>query len=250
MAWHSKRHNIKHKKAATDAKKAKVYTKIAKLITISAKNWPDPSMNPALDLALKKAKYNSVPKDIIEKAIKKWSWQNDWNNFTEILYEWYWPWWTAILVKALTDNTNRTNTNLKVIFQKWWWNIAERWAVSRQFKEKWVIIIDWNSEIINEKWKEIEKITKLNKSEFEDFIFQYNIDDIDYDNNETIITTSKESFHTIQQEIEKKYHIKEASLQFIPDNILNVNEDNFKKCEILIEKLEEDDDVDEVWINI
>ena len=87
MAKHSKWHNIRHKKAVTDAKKSKVYAKVGKIIQVAARNGADPGMNPALELALQKAKYYSLPKDVVEKAIKKGSGQTDGEDLQEIMYE-------------------------------------------------------------------------------------------------------------------------------------------------------------------
>ncbi len=250
MSGHSKRSTIKHKKAKTDAKRSKVYTKIAKLITVAARGGAEASMNPALEQALQKAKYNSLPKEVIEKAIKKWSWQIDSANYEESLYEWYWPWGTAFLVKALTDNRNRTNANLKIIFQKWWWNIAEIWAVSRQFQEKWVIVIDWLSKKEIVKWNEIETVLPFDQEELEMEAIDLDAENIEFDEDFCVVTTWREDFLTILKEIEKKYHIKEADLQYIADNVLDVNEEITAKIERLVDMLEDDDDIDDVWVNI
>lgn len=250
MSGHNKRSTIKHKKAKTDAKKSKVYAKIAKLITISARNGADASMNPALEQALQKAKYNSLPKEVIEKAIRKGSWQIDGANYEESIYEWYWPWGTAFLVKTLTDNRNRTNANLKIIFQKGWWNIAEIGAVARQFQEKWVIIVDWLSKKEIVKWNEVETVLSFDQDELEMDAIEMDAENIEFDESFCVITTWREDFLTILKEIEKKYHIKEADLQYISDNVLELDEETNEKVERLVDLLEDDDDVDNVWVNI
>jgi transcriptional/translational regulatory protein YebC/TACO1 len=113
--WHS----IAGKKAAWDAKKSQMYAKIGRVIQIAAKHWSDASMNPQLQMALQKAKYYSLPREVIDKAIKKWSWQLEWEQLQEITYEGYGPGWTAVIIKTLTSNSNRTNSNLKVIMSRW-----------------------------------------------------------------------------------------------------------------------------------
>jgi len=143
MAKHSKYDNIKHRKAAQDAKKGKIYSIHAKLITLAAQGEWDPSKNPNLAMLIEKAKKDWVPNDTIDRAIKKWTWEDKSGCIIqEILYEWYGPSWIAIIVKVLTDNKNRTAASIRHIFWKYSWNLWESWSVSWMFKRKWIIIID------------------------------------------------------------------------------------------------------------
>jgi transcriptional/translational regulatory protein YebC/TACO1 len=119
MAKHSKRHNIRHKKAITDAKKSKIYAKVGKIIEIAARKGTDPSMNPSLQLALAKARYNGLPREVIDKAVKKGAGQNGAEQFEEISYEGYGPSGSAVLVKALTSNRNRTSASVRLYFSKY-----------------------------------------------------------------------------------------------------------------------------------
>lgn len=133
-----KRHSIAAKKAAGDQEKARNYSKIGKIIQLAAKWWVDSSMNPSLELALQKAKYYNLPREVIDKAIKKWSGQLKWEDLKEVLYEWYGPGGVAVLVKTLTDNTNRTSSNIRIVFSKYWWSLWEPGSVSWQFIQRWV----------------------------------------------------------------------------------------------------------------
>lgn len=143
MAGHSKWHNIKHRKAAQDAKKSKVYARIAKQIEIAAKLWADPSMNPTLATVLGTAKSSWLPKDVIEKAVNKWSWQGGWDELQEIYYEWYGPEWIAMYIKCITSNTNRSAASVRATLTKYNGNMWEVWSVAWQFeKNEWYILLE------------------------------------------------------------------------------------------------------------
>lgn len=246
-----RRHSIAAKKAAWDAKKSQNYAKIWKIIQIAARKWADPKMNPSLELALSKARHYWLPKDVVEKAILKWSWKLEWENLEEIYYEWYWPSWSAIYIKALTSNTNRTASNIKQIISKHWWSMWAPWSVSRQFQEKWVIFVNWTSQKTNDKGKLIDKITPLNISDFENYIFELAILDIEFEENNAIIYTSKTEFTNIQNQLQKdNYNIIEADIQYIPDNIKTLPNEEQEQFNKLIDSLENDDDVDTVRHNI
>lgn len=251
MAGHSKRHNIKHKKAAEDAKKSKVYSKIAKLIEIAARNGADPNMNPWLDTVLQKAKYNSVPKDVIEKAIKKGSWEKWWANYTTIFYEWYGPWWVALYIKTLSDNSNRTSTNIRSILNKTWANMAEVWAVSRQFIEKWEIIIDGilHKEII--KWNEVTSTLPFDSDLLENQVLELDIEDYIIEDDVCRVITSKANFIQVRNALEELwYNFTAADLIWTSTNQADVSDEDLEKIDKIIEILEDDDDVEQVYINI
>jgi YebC/PmpR family DNA-binding regulatory protein len=136
MAGHSKWANIQHRKGRQDAARSKLFSKLAKEITVAAKMGdPDPDKNPRLRLAVKEAKANSVPKDVIDRAIKK-SQGGDAENYDEIRYEGYGPGGIAIIVEALTDNRNRTASNVRSYFSKFGGNLAETGSVSFLFDRK------------------------------------------------------------------------------------------------------------------
>ena len=140
MAGHSKWANIQHRKGRQDAARSKLFSKLSKEITVAAKMGdPDPEKNPRLRLAVKEAKNNSVPKDVIDRAIKK-SQGGDAENYDEIRYEGYGPDGVAVIVEAMTDNRNRTASNVRSIFSKSGGNLAETGAVSFMFERKGLVV--------------------------------------------------------------------------------------------------------------
>ena len=140
MAGHSKWANIQHRKGRQDAARSKLFSKLSKEITVAAKMGdPDPDKNPRLRLAVKEAKANSMPKDVIERAIKK-SQGGDAETYEEIRYEGYGPNGVAIIVEALSDNRNRTASNVRSYFSKYGGNLAETGAVSFLFEHKGQVV--------------------------------------------------------------------------------------------------------------
>ncbi|MEM9432072.1 MAG: YebC/PmpR family DNA-binding transcriptional regulator [Pseudomonadota bacterium] len=140
MAGHSKWANIQHRKGRQDAVRSKLFSKLSKEITVAAKMGdPDPEKNPRLRLAVKEAKSNSMPKDVIERAIKK-SQGGDADTYEEIRYEGYGPSGVAVIVEAMTDNRNRTASNVRSIFGKGGGNLAETGAVSFMFDRMGLIV--------------------------------------------------------------------------------------------------------------
>ncbi len=136
MAGHSKWANIQHRKGRQDAARSKLFSKLSKEITVAAKMGdPDPDKNPRLRLAVKEAKSNSVPKDVIERAIKK-SISGDGDDYEEIRYEGYGPHGVAVIVEAMTDNRNRTASNVRSIFSKHGGNLGESGSVAFMFERK------------------------------------------------------------------------------------------------------------------
>lgn len=249
MARHSKWHNIKHKKAAADAKKAKIYTKIWKLIQMAASGWADPNMNPALSSILEKAKYHNVPKDIVERAIKKWSGQMKDEVLEEIMYEWYWPDWIAFLVQSITSNKNRSSWAIRAIFTKYWWNLGQPGSVAWQFSQVWEIIIDGKKFSKLEKWKNIQSIEKLDFNTLEEDIFQINILDYEILEDESVkITCEKDFFHQNLDFLEKNnYNIVSWEIVYQSSNSLEVkNEEKFEK---FLAALDEEDDIDDYFHN-
>ncbi len=246
-----KRHSIAAKKAAGDQAKARNYSKIWKIIQLAAKWWADPSMNPSLELALQKAKYYNLPREVVDKAIKKWSGQLKWEDLKEVLYEWYGPGWVAVLVKTLTDNTNRTSSNIRIIFSKYWWNLWEPGSVSWQFIQRWVFVIDWKIEIINDKGNNIEKIIPLNIEEAEMELLELDFQDLDIEDGKIVLLVEKNNFINIRDELKNKsYHVIDSAIHYIPDNTLSLDEEDTKQLDDLLENLEEDEDVDFVYSNV
>jgi len=246
-----RRHSIAARKASWDAKKSQAYAKVGKIIQIAARKWADPKMNPGLELALSKAKQYNLPREVVEKAILKWSGQLEWENLEEIFYEGYGPEGVALLVKALTPNTNRSATSIKNIIQKHGWSLGAIGSVAWQFKEQWVIVIDGISETIQEKWKTIERVLPLNKDELEERAMELPIADFEVDWDAVVIYTDKKDFAIVQKTLEKfTYHMVDADIQFIPENTVKLNNEATNKLYTLLDALDDNEDVDHVWHNL
>ncbi len=250
MAKHSKWHNIKHKKAASDAIKSKIYTKVAKLIEIAARSWSDPRLNPSLDTVLIKARANNLPKDVIERAIKKGSGATGGENFEEIYYEGYGPGGSAIYIKTLTPNKNRTSGNIRLLLTRGGANIWEPGSVSWQFKERGVFYITGEIEKKFEKGKDVEIEKPLDLEKLEENILEMEAEDFEEIDDGIRLITAKENFASTLKFLEANgYKLEEASIEFIPENYVSLGDEESAKLERLIENLEEDDDVDSVYHN-
>lgn len=237
MAGHSKWANIKHKKGAADARRAKVFTKLNKEIMVAARlGGGDPSANPRLRIAVEKARSNSIPKDNIERAIKKGTGELGADNIEEVTYEGYASGGVAVIVDCTTDNKTRTVAEVRTIFSKKGGNLGESGSVAWMFDKKGIIRIDVNimsEEILFE--KSIEAGAEDLKREDEYFV----------------VTTAFEDYISVLDALTGQgVVIKESSVEMVPKNIIEVqDEDSAQKILILIEALEDNDDVQNVWAN-
>ena len=195
--WHS----IAAKKASWDAAKSRIYSIIGKKIQIAAKNGADPKMNPSLEMVLEKARYHGLPKDVIERAILKGSGQLEGEEMKEVVYEGYGPNGSALLIKTITSNTNRTSQSVRTALQKAGGSMAEIGAVAWQFKEQGVIVIDGILEIVEDKGRQLEKITPFNAEELELQIMELAIEDLSIEDGVAEVTTSKSDFITVRSQI-------------------------------------------------
>ena len=228
---------VQAKKNLVNAIKWKVFSLHAKLISIAAQKWGDPEKNPSLFTAVHKARKEWVPNENIERAIKKWTWEDKTaTQISEIIYEWYAPGGVSVMVSALTDNKNRTVQNIKHIFTKYGWNMGETWAVSWMFHRKWVIFIDTNKY----PFEQIEEIVYETKAE--DFISEEKY---------IKIITSLEDLHEVEKFLEDKWiEIMESKSDFIPDNDVEITEfDKALKFKKMIDAFDEDEDVQTVSSN-
>ena len=190
MAGHSKWANIKHKKAAQDAKKGKVFTKIIKELTIVSRDGgSDPDSNPRLRQAISLAKSANMPNDTIERAIKKGAGELDGINYEEILYEGYGPGGIAIIMNALTDNRNRTVAEIRHLMNKYGGNLGEAGSVSWMFRHEGQIIID---------------ATSINEDTFIENVIDLQIEDLQTQKLEFTILTKPSDLFQIVDQIEKK----------------------------------------------
>lgn len=208
-------------------------------------------MNPALELALTKAKQYNLPREVVEKAILKWSGQLEGENLEEIFYEWYGPEGVALLIKALTPNTNRSAASVKQIMYKYGWVLGAIGSVARQFKEQGVIVIDGISETVQDKGKTIEKVLPLNADELEERAMELPIADFELDGATAVIYVEKKDFTIVQHALEKfNYHMVDSDIQFIPENMVKLDEANTNKLYTLLDALDDDEDIDHVRHNL
>ena len=238
MAGHNKWSSIKHKKAKTDAQKGKMFSKVAKEIMQAAKlGGEDSSMNPRLRLALQKAKEVNMPNDNVKRAIQKGVGADDANQLEELQFEAYGPHGIAILIDTLTDNRNRTITNLKVILNKGGGNLADKGAVSYLFETKGLIYF-------------ANKVEDHNA--IIDLAIEGGADDIDTKTDGDIeIITPIDTLESLKIRFDdNNLSYETATLTKIPSTNVTISQDDFEKIEVLLEKIEEDDDVQDVYTNV
>lgn len=238
MAGHSKWSNIKNRKGKEDAKRAKEFTKLGRYIMVAAKEGgADPEYNPALKAAIEKAKAANMPNDNIERAIKKGSGELGADSYEDIIYEGYGPGGIAVFVSCLTDNRNRTASEVRHAFDKFGGNLGQSGCVSFMFDRKGILAIEKNDKIDEE-----ELMLQAIDLGAEDF----NSDDDGYE-----IITSPEDFNGIRDALSGRgYEFTVAELAFIPQNTTELNDDDDIKNMIkLIEILEDNDDIQEIYHN-
>ncbi|MCY4308989.1 MAG: YebC/PmpR family DNA-binding transcriptional regulator [Rhodobacteraceae bacterium] len=235
MAGHSKWANIQHRKGRQDATRSKLFSKLSREITVAAKMGdPDPDKNPRLRLAIKEAKSNSVPKDVIERAITKAT-GGDSDALEEVRYEGYGPAGVAVIVEALTDNRNRTASFVRSTFGKLGGNLAETGAVSFMFERKGEIV--FSPEVGDE-----------------DLVFEIateaGAEDVESSDDGHIIYTSDTDLASVSNEMEKALgETTSTKLIWKPSTTTSLELENAKKVIRLIDALEEDDDIQKVTSN-
>ncbi len=238
MAGHSKWANIKHKKSKTDAQRAKIFTKLGREIQVAVREGgPDPETNSRLKDVIAKAKANNMPNDNIQRSIKKASGEGMSDNMEEITYEGYGPSGVAVIVEAVTDNRNRTAGEMRHYFDKYGGNLGATNCVSFMFDRKGIIVIEDDGS-----FQEDELMMEVLEMEVEDFS---NIDGA------FEIVTSPAAFSKVRDALEKKgYKFAEASITMVPQSYVELeNEEDREKFAKLIEALEDNDDVIEVYHN-
>ena len=238
MSGHSKWANIKHKKEKTDAQKAKVFTKIGKEITIAVKEGGgDPNSNSKLRDLIQKAKSNNVPNDNIERTIKK-ALGSTTENYEEVVYEGYGPAGVAVIVETTTDNRNRTAGNVRSYFSKYHGNMGQSGCVGYLFTEKGVIIVSNEDGDVDE-----DKLMELSlEAGAEDFAAEGEIFEI---------YTEPDDLYAVKEAIEAAgFVVASAEKDKIASNYVTLDNDDDKKfMDLLIEHLEDDDDVMNVYHN-
>ncbi len=237
MSGHSKWNNIKHKKEKTDAQKAKVFTKIGKEMMIAIKaGGPDPNVNGKLRELIAKAKANNVPNDNIDRVIKKAS-STDNVDYEEINYEGYGPSGVAVIVATATDNRNRTAGSLRHYFDKFGGNMGTTGCVSFLFEDKGVILIEDDGDVDADALMEDALEAGASDFSIEDGAFE--------------IYTEVSDLYAVRDALQEKgYAILSAEEDKIPSSFVTLEDpEDIKKMNLLLENLEEDDDVQEVYHN-
>jgi YebC/PmpR family DNA-binding regulatory protein len=235
MAGHSKWHNIQHRKGAQDKIRAKLFTKHAKLISIAAKNGSDLETNSTLKTAVFNAKADNVPNSNIDRAIKKGSGDlKNATNYQELLYEAYAPSKVAVLISVLTDNTNRTFTNVKTIVTKNGGNMGQEGSVSWMFQVKGTFEILLENKSLEDLEMDLLETKAENFEVLDDRVF---------------VVTALEDLNAVSQTLSKKYRLENIQKNYLADNKISLNEDEEKKFENFLEKLEDDEDVTDIFHN-
>ncbi len=238
MSGHSKWNNIKRKKEKTDGQKAKVFTKMAKEIAVAVREGggADPSSNSKLRDAIAKAKANNVPNDNIDRVIKKAAGAGEGDAYESLRYEGYGPSGIAVIVETLTDNRNRTAADLRHYFDKCGGNMGQTGCVSFMFNQKGILVVE--AEDLDED-KVMEDALEAGAADFAA--------------NEDVyeITTEPDDFSGVRDDLEAKgYTFITAELQMVPDVLSEIADpDAAKNMEKLLDMLEDNDDVQDVWHN-
>ncbi|MGE5329866.1 MAG: YebC/PmpR family DNA-binding transcriptional regulator [Deltaproteobacteria bacterium] len=238
MSGHSKWATIKRKKGETDAQKGKLFTKIGREITVAVKQGggADPSSNSRLKDVIAKAKSANMPNDNIQRCIKKAAGEQDSENYDEIVYEGYGPGGTAVIVETMTDNKNRTAGDVRHFFDKYGGNLGANGCVSWMFDKKGVILV--------------EKSISLKEDELMMMALESGAEDFEADDEYYEIVTETQNLAEVRDELDKnEIQYASAEIQMIPQNYSKLEGKDAEKMEMLIEKLEDLDDVQNVYHN-
>jgi YebC/PmpR family DNA-binding regulatory protein len=237
MSGHSKWSTIKHKKAAKDAKRGKLFTKLIKEITVAAKlGGGDLNANPRLRTAVTTARQNSMPTDNIDRAIKKGTGELEGVTYEEVTYEGYGPGGAAVLVMAMTDNRNRTVAEIRRLFTKHGGSMGEAGCVGWMFSKKGVITVE-KSQVEEDRLMELALDAGAEDVADDDGTFQ--------------VTTAPDAFDPVKDALEKaKVATASAAVSMVPQNTLSLTGTQAEHTLKLLDELEDHDDVQEVASNI
>ena len=234
MAGHSKWANIKHRKARQDASRGKVWTKVIREITVAAKDGPDPNDNPRLRLALEKANAANMPKDTIKRAIEKGSGTGETGELEEIVFEGYGPGGVAILVETMTDNRNRTVSDVRHAFSKYGGNLGTDGSVSYLFKKLGIIHLSKN----------------LSEENLMEVVIESGAEDFSEEDDFYEVTTEANVFNNVLDVFkEKKIEYIDAQLTLRADTLVPLDNDMSEKVLNIMEFMDDLDDVQEVHTN-
>ena len=237
MAGHSHWANIQRTKSKMDAKRGKIFSKWAKLIMAAARSGgSDPSMNLALRYAIDRAKADNMPKDSIDRAVKKGAGELEGQQLEEVVYEAYATGGIAMIIETLTDNRNRTAPNLRAVLTKRGGQMASSGSVAFMFKRKSMFVLGRDG---------------VDEEELMDVALEHGAEDIDTDEPEVFaVSGDPEAFMAVTQAFsEKGWEPLDAGLRYMPDNYVPVDEDGAEKLQTLVDLIEDDDDVQAVHHN-
>lgn len=235
MSGHSKWHNIQGRKNAQDSKRGKIFQKLSREIYMAARSGdPDPANNPSLRLVMDKARAANMPKDNVKRAIKKAE-GTDGENYEEVTYEGYGPGGIAVLVEGLTDNKNRTASAVRVAFTRNGGKLGATGSVSYLFDRRGYIVIDRST-------------TDADEDQMLEDLMDAGAEDLDTSDDAYEIYTDAKDFTGVRDALEKKgYQLANAELTMIPQNTMPVPENKVEQFEHMIDALEDDDDVQNVY---
>jgi len=235
MSGHSKWASIKHKKAATDAKRGKLFTRLLKEITVAAKQGGgDPEANPRLRTAVDSAKAANMPSDNIKKAIQRGTGELEGVNYEDISYEGYGPGGVAILIQCLTDNTNRTVAEVRHILGKYNGNLGESGCVGWMFTKKGQILVAKD---------------QTEEDALMEIVLENGAEDMTEDDDNFVVTTAPENLTEVTDAIKAAMEIVSSEQSMIPSTYIQLEEKQAHQMLKLLDKLEEIDDVQNVWTN-
>ncbi|HOK56131.1 MAG TPA: YebC/PmpR family DNA-binding transcriptional regulator [bacterium] len=236
MSGHSKWHSIKHKKMAMDARRGKIFTKIIRELMVAAKTGgANPDTNPRLRMAIEKAKSVNMPNDNIQRAIKKGSGEEGSINYEQVTYEGYGPGGVAIFVEVLTDNKNRSASEIRSIFSRHGGNLAGAGSVSWIFERKGLITV---------------KKENIEEDKLMDIVIEGGAEDMKTEKETYEITTSVENFENVKKSLEENnIPIENASITYIPKNTVHLEGKEAEHLLKLLDELEESEDVQNVYAN-
>ncbi len=237
MSGHSKWSTIKRKKGAIDAKKGKIFTKIIKEITLAARlGGPDAEGNSRLRAAIMAAKAENMPKDNIDRAVKKGTGElGGASSFEELTYEGYGPGGVAVLVEVMTDNKKRTVSDIRHIFSKYGGNLAENGSVAWIFEKKGSILLDKKT---------------VHEDELMEAALEAGAEDVREEDNEFEVISDPASFEKVKKALdERDMKYESASVTFVPKNVVKLDEDKAEQMLKFMERMEDNDDVQNVYAN-
>ena len=237
MSGHSHAANIAAKKAKTDAAKGKIFTKVGREIAVAAKSNPDPSTNSKLADAIAKAKAANMPNDNIKRCIAKASGELSGANYEELTYEGYGPAGSAVIIKTLTDNKNRTVDYVRTAMRKHGGSLGNSGCVSFTFTQMGIIIV--------------ERTPNLDEETVMEYALDAGADDIITEDDAFEVQTSVQNFSSVRKYLEDKgLNFFEAQIEMVPQNKVTLSEEDLVKFNKLVDALEDLDDVQNVYHNV